>query len=39
LGSFAFFDANGKLRGVEPFDYTKSPAERKQDLIEMLGKY
>ena len=39
LFSFAFFDADGKLRGVEPFDHTVSPLKRKQDLIEMLKKY
>jgi hypothetical protein len=39
LFSFAFFDAEGKLRGVESFDH-KTPTERqKQDLIEMLKKY
>jgi len=39
LFSFAFFDADGKLRDVEPFDHTASPAKRKQDLFEMLKKY
>jgi len=39
LFSFAFFDGDGKLRGVEPFDHAALPEKRKQDLIEMLKKY
>ena len=39
LFSFAFFDAGGNLRGMEPFDHTASPRKQKEDLIEMLKKY
>ena len=39
LFSIAFFDADGNLRGVEPFDHTVSLAKQKQNLIEMLEKY
>jgi len=39
LFSFAFFDADGKLQGIEPFDHTAPAEKRKQDLIEMLKKY
>ena len=39
LFSFAFFDADGQLRGVEPFDHTTPPEKQKENLIEMLKKY
>jgi len=39
LFSFAFFDTDGTLRGVEAFDHTTSPTQQKTDLIEMLGRY
>ena len=39
LFSFVFFDTDGKLRGVEPFDHTTPPAKQKEELIEMLKKY
>ena len=39
LFSFAFFDKDGKLRHVEPFDHTAPAGKQKQDLIEMLKKY
>jgi len=37
--SFAFFDPDGLLKGVEPFDHTEPPEKQKQALIEMLKKY
>jgi len=39
LFSFAFFDADGKLHGVEPFDHTAPPEKQKADLIKMMAKY
>ena len=37
--SFAFFDPDGLLKGVEPFDHTEPPDKQKQALIEMLKTY
>ena len=39
LFSFAFFDADGKLRGVERFDPTSPETKQKRDLMEMLREY
>jgi hypothetical protein len=39
LFSFAFFSELGTLRGVESFDHTATPEERKRQLIEMMKKY
>jgi hypothetical protein len=35
---FAFFDPDGFLKGVEPFDHTATPAQQKQALMEILCK-
>ena len=39
LFTFAFFDPDGTLLGVEAFDHTEPTAQRKGRLLEMLGKY
>jgi len=39
LFSFAIFDAEGKLQGVEAFDYTLPKPQQRQRLIEMLAGY
>jgi len=39
LFSFAFFNVDGKLRGVERFDHTSPAAKQKQDLMAMLKKH
>ena len=39
LFTFAFFSADGTLRGAEAFDNTTTTEKQRADLIEIMRKY